>query len=172
MAVVEWRVERSGVPGALAAQTRLRAPYRILRAVFGDDGDFRGATGTKTSTSWFLKKRGSTTLVFLHDRQEADNRKFSLDAFRARQSYDWHVTGKDDACLKDFCTWLSREVIRRVEAEPQPKKLTARSKEKVNALIAQGKSVADAMKLAAEWEIIAPAAQAYKWPIAAETRDS
>jgi hypothetical protein len=170
----EWRVERAGkVPDALKAKTRLRAPYRVLRGTFGNDGDFtKGIDDTaRVTTAWRLKKTGGTTVVHVYDKQSDDDRKFQLDNFRARQSYDWHVAAKDDAALKDFCSWLAKETIKRVEAEPQPKRLTAASKEKVNELVAQGKSVADAMKVAAEWEIILPAAEAYKWPIPMEGKD-
>lgn len=162
MAVAEWRIERKGTKDALKAQSRLRAPYRVLRGIFGDDGD---AAAEAISTSWLVKKPGTEKLVLLHDKQDEANRKFSLDAFRARPQYDWYVDAKEESTLKEFCAWLSKEVIRRVEAEPQPKRLTATAKEKVNAAIAKGKSVQDAMKEHAEWEIIAPAAEAYKWPI-------
>ena len=163
----EWRIDR-GKPEAMPARTRLRAPYRVLAGVFGSDGDavYQAAReDARVSTAWMLKKKNGGAAVLVYDRQADDDRKFNLEAFRARPHYDWFVVGKDDATLKDFCTWLSREIIKRVEAEPQPRRLTARAKEKLNALVAEGKSVSEAMKLAAEWEVITPAAEAYKWPI-------
>ena len=162
MAVAEWRIDRKGTKEPLKATSRLRAPYRVLRAIFGDDGD---ATAQAISTSWLVKRPGTDKHVLLHDKQDEANRKFSLDAFRARPNYDWYVASKEEATIKEFCGWLSKEIIRRVEAEPQPKRLTATAKEKVNAAIAKGKSVQDAMKEHAEWEIIAPAAEAYRWPM-------
>jgi hypothetical protein len=169
----EWRVER-GKPETWAARTRLRAPYRVLRGVFGADGDAvhqAAAENARVTTVWMLRKKNGAVTVLVHDRQADEDRKFNLEAFRARPHYDWHVHAKDAAVLKDFCSWLSEEIIRRVEAEPQPRRLTASAKEKLNQLVAQGQSVADAMKAAAEWEIIAPAAQAYKWPIVGESKD-
>jgi len=171
---MEWRVERAGKqPDGLKTRTRLRAPYRVLRGIFGADGDIISGIDevARITTAWRLKKAGGTTVVHIYDKQGDDDRKFSLDNFRARPQYDWHVAAKDEAALKDFCSWLAKETIRRVEAEPQPRRLTAASKEKVNALVAKGQSVPDAMKVAAEWEIILPAAEAYKWPIAGDAKD-
>ena len=163
--MAEWRIDRSRLKEALGARSRLRAPCRVLKALFSDEGDTTNSDDSKVSTGWVLKKKGGAQPVFVHDRQDSENRKFNVESFRARPHYEWFVDAKDDATLKEFCTWVSKEVIRRVEAEPQPKRLTATAKEKVNAAIAKGKSVQDAMKAHAEWEIITPAAEAYKWPV-------
>ena len=165
MAVTDWRIDRSSKADGLGAKTRLRGPYRVLRAIFSDEGDTDEDDGGSITTGWFMKKKGTTSLAFVHDKQDEANRKFNLENFRARPQYDWYVAAKDEATLKDFCGWVSKEIIRRVEAEPQPKRLTASAKEKVNDAIAKGMSVQDAMKKHAEWELIAPAAEAFRWPM-------
>ncbi len=166
MAVTDWRIDRSSKVDGLGTKTRLRGPYRVLRAIFSDEGDTTEDGAGSITTGWFMKRKGtSPALVFVHDKQDEANRKFNLENFRARPQYDWYVVAKDEASLKDFCGWLSKEIIRRVEAEPQPKRLTAAAKEKVNTAIAKGMSVQDAMKKHAEWELIAPAAEAFKWPM-------
>ncbi len=171
MAVSEWRIDRSSTAVGLTAKGRLRAPYRILRAIFSDEGDTDEDDAGSITTGWFAKKKPAGLLVFVHDRQDEANRKFNLENFRARPQYDWYVAAKDDAILKEFCGWLSKEVIRRVEGEPQPKRLTAAAKEKVNGAIAKGMNVQDAMKAHAEWELIAPAAEAFRWPVKDVAKD-
>ncbi len=165
MAASDWRIDRSSKAEGLVARTRLRSPYRILRVILSDEGDTDEDDGGSVTTGWFMKKKATGGLVFVHDRQDEANRKFNLENFRARPHYDWFVDAKDEASLKEFCTWLSKEIIRRVEGEPQPKRLTAAAKEKVNGAIAKGMNVQDAMKAHAAWELIAPAAEAFKWPM-------
>ena len=170
MPVSDWRIDRSGLKEKLTISTRLRAPYRNLRAIFSDEGDTRDTDGGKVTTGWLLRRK-TGGLAFVHDRQLEENRKFNLESFRARPHHDWYVDAKDDATLKEFCGWLSKEIIRRVEAEPQPKRLTQTAKEKVNDAIAKGMNVQDAMKAHAEWELIAPAAEAFMWPMKDPPKD-
>jgi hypothetical protein len=157
------------VEAANGAHARLCAPYAALAAIFADAGD-EELDGGKVTTCWTLvdPKDGARTL-FVHDRQDEDDPKFSAEKFRARASYAWHVAGASEKTVTEFCRWLSGEV-RAYVRERGGRKLTAASRTKIQALIREGKSPSEATALAAEWEPAIDERQ-FDWPIASEVKE-
>lgn len=168
MARGSWIVAPSSeVP--TGAHARVRAPYAALAAIFADPGD-EELDGGKVTTCWMLvdPKDGKRTL-FVHDRQDEDDSKFSAEKFRARASYPWHVDGANEKLVAEFCRWLAAEV-RAYVRERGGRKLTAASRTRIQSLIREGKSASEATSIAAEWEPAIDERQ-FEWPIAGEVKE-
>jgi hypothetical protein len=145
---------------------RVRAPYAALRSIFGEDGDTEDGDGGKVTTEWLLERiEPPSVLVSVSDRQDEDDKSFSLVAFRARPFYDWHVNGSTETEVEDFCRWLSAAVAAWAMAQPGARRLTDASKERINALVRKGLSTIDATREAATWEEVPPSGKAFVWPL-------
>ena len=140
----------------------LRAPCAVIEEIAGaPEDDF----GDKVSTAWCFQCLARPLVVLLvHDIQDEDDRSFSRSRFRAQPAYDWRVTGPTQGEVTEFCQWLSAEVIRRVEAKGTARRLTAESRERINALLREGVSPGEATKRAAVWEETRPSAAQFTWP--------
>jgi hypothetical protein len=141
----------------------LRAPCAVLEEIAGaPEDDF----GDKVSTAWCFQCLARPLVVLsVHDLQDEDDPSFSLPRFRAQPVHDWCVTGPTQGEVTAFCQWLSAEVIRRVEAKGAARRLTAESRERINALMREGVSPGEATKRAAVWEETRPSGAEFAWPI-------
>jgi hypothetical protein len=163
MAKGGWVLAPSSSDAPSGAHSRARAPYAALAAIFADPGD-EELDGGKVTTCWTLvDPRDGKRTLFVHDRQDEDDSKFSAEKFRARASYPWHVDGPNEKLVAEFCRWLSGEV-RAYVRERGGRKLTAASRAKIQSLILEGKSATEAASLAAEWEPAVDERQ-FDWPI-------
>lgn len=144
--------------------SELRAPFAVLEAIAGPpEDDF----GDKVSTAWCFQCLARPRVVLVvRDFQDEDDRSFSRDRFRGLPAHEWRVTGPTNDEVTAFCQWLSGEVITRVQARGAARRLTAESRENINALVREGVLTADAMKRAAVWEDTRPSAAEFAWPIA------
>lgn len=149
--------------GADGALRELRAPCAVLEAIAGaPENDF----GDKVSTAWCFQCLARPDVVLIvRDFQDEDDHTFSRDRFRAEPAYDWRVTGRTEAEVTAFCQWLSGEIMQRVQARGAARRLTAESRENINALVREGMLTAEAMKRAAVWEDTRPSAAQFAWPI-------
>jgi hypothetical protein len=141
----------------------LCAPCAVIEAIAGaPEDDF----GDKVSTAWCFQCLARPDVVLIvRDFNDEDDHTFSRDRFRAQPAYDWRVTGRTEAEVTAFCQWLSGEVIQRVQARGAARRLTAESRENINALVKEGMMTAEAMKRAAVWEDTRPSAAQFAWPI-------
>ena len=145
------------------ALRELRAPCVVIEAIAGaPEDDF----GDKVSTAWCFQCLARPLVVLVvRDFQDEDDRSFSRDRFRGQSAHEWQVTGPTDGEVTAFCQWLSAEIIRRVQARGAARRLTAESRENINALVNEGMLTAEAMKRAAVWEDTRPSAAEFAWPI-------
>ncbi len=141
----------------------LRAPFAVIEAIAGaPEDDF----GDKVSTAWCFRCAARPLVVIVvRDFHDEDDRGFSRDRFRAEPAYVWRVTGPSEAEVAAFCQWLSGEVVERVQTRGAARRLTAESRENINALVSEGMLTAEAMKRAAVWEDARPSAAQFAWPI-------
>lgn len=145
------------------AFSELRAPCAVIEAIAGaPEDDF----GDKVSTAWCFQCLTRPQIVLVvRDLQDEDDRSFSRDRFRAQSAHEWNVTGPTDEEVTAFCQWLSAEVIKRVQARGAARRLTAESRESINALVREGVLTGEAMKRAAVWEDARPSGAEFAWPI-------
>jgi hypothetical protein len=145
------------------AHHQLRAPCAVIEAIAGaPEDDF----GDKVSTAWCFQCLARPEVVLVvRDFQDEDDRSFSRDRFRALPAYVWSVTGPTEGEVAGFCQWLSAEVIQRVQTRGAARRLTAESRENINALVKEGMLTGEAMKRAAVWEDTRPSAAEFAWPI-------
>jgi hypothetical protein len=88
-----------------------------------------------------------------------------VEACHSGTPYDWLIRGPDAGSLESFCRWLANQVIVYLDAQPRARRLTARSRDRINELVRSGVSAGQAMKQAAEWEPTPPMSTACTWPI-------
>lgn len=82
--------------------------FEDLKRVFGEpeDGD-----GYKTSTEWVIKDTATSKVFALYDYKNTelyDPDLPSVDQFRTRATFDWHVGGECD--IPAFTKWLSEKL--------------------------------------------------------------
>ncbi len=149
--------------GPLHELHTLRAPCSVIEEIAGaPEDDF----GDKVSTAWCFQCLARPEVVLIvRDFQDEDDPSFSRSRFRAEPAYEWRVTGPTEEETTAFCRWLSGEVIKRVEARGSARRLTAESRERINALMREGVSPGEATKRAAVWEEARPSAAHFAWPI-------
>jgi len=141
--------------------TWLRAPYQALVEILSGPGDTQLDIGNY-HTAWLLAaSAGDELTFFIHDSRDDGTQ----DENRGGSVYEWHVHGPDEGTLTGFCRWLSERVIAWHRARPAPRRITARSRERINELLRGGMSASEAMSGAAEWEPTPDAAD-LAWPIA------
>ena len=138
----------------------IRAPYLALRSILGGSGNTRLDLGNYHH-AWLMVATDCAQLTFLVHDLRGDG---SPEANRSDSSCVWHVHGSSEAELREFCIWLSGQVIAYRSAQPQPKKLTVASLERINQLVQQGSSMSEAMAEAAAWEPVAETAD-FAWPL-------
>lgn len=141
----------------------LRAPCAVIEEIAGaPEDDF----GDKVSTAWCFQCLARPLVVLVvRDIQDEDDQSFSRARFRAQPAYDWCVSGPTEVEVTAFCRWLSGEIIQRVQAKGATRRLTAESRERINALMREGLSPGEATKRAAVWEETRPSAAQFAWPI-------
>jgi hypothetical protein len=141
------------------AHCELRAPFTTLVALFG-----AGALepSEKVRVRWLFEDAADATKRFcVHD--SADDHP--VERCHSGTPYDWQIHGIDGHSLEAFCRWLSGQVIAYLDAQPRARRLTDRSRERINELVRSGVSAAEAMKQACEWEPMAAMGAACTWPI-------
>lgn len=144
-----------------ACRALLRAPFSVLEKMFGAPV----ACEERFSTCWRVRSVAEPALGFrIHDEARAAE-GFSLEAFRRLPFYDWWIEGGERKALEDFCRWLSAEVIRALGEKPPGRRLTDRARDRMNRLIHQGVSAADALARCAEWELTPSTGEQFAWPI-------
>jgi hypothetical protein len=93
-------------------QTEVIVSYAELVAAFGEPSE---ADGYKVSSEWtFTSERGE--VVSLYDYKETalyDASLPSVESFRARPSYSWHVGAKDREAARRFILWLQTSDVLR-----------------------------------------------------------
>jgi hypothetical protein len=111
---------------------------------------------------WLLESTTTPTHTFVvHD----DTGCESAADVRAGAPFEWVVRGTDEGTLREFCEWASRGAMDHVRSLSSGRRLTAASRERINAMVRGGTSPAEAMKRAAEWESTVPDVRAFAWPI-------
>lgn len=141
------------------SKAKLRAPYGVLVQLLGPPLD---DPPEKCSTCWALREIGARdNEVLLKDWQDEDDRSFNLNVFRGLPSYDWDVWASSDEVATRFCRWLSARVIAKVS---EVKTLSPERRAELNALLAKGVPIAEAMKRVPP-ESAKDAAARFAWPI-------
>jgi hypothetical protein len=139
-------------------RTKLRAPYGVLVQLLGAPAK---DIPEKCSTLWSFRAHDDGAVVWLQDWQDEDDRSFQLNEFRGLPSYDWDVYAPSDEVAKRFCDWLSKRVIAKAS---EAKTLGPEARAALNALLAQGVPISEAMKRV-PLTSPADAATRFKWPI-------
>ena len=158
MFVVDPQVETVVV----SATSRLRAPFDALVEALGAPLAFAGPRG---SVAWSLHVPSDPVrrLRLRDDRGAGD--PAALEGFSRRPWYDWVVEADDERTMRRFCVWLSERVVRWVEARPPARVLEPDAKASLNALLASGVSLEDALRRAAKWAEVRPPRDCFAWPI-------
>jgi hypothetical protein len=139
-------------------RSQLRAPYGILAQLLGPPST---DVPEKTSTIWSLRAHDDGQVVDLKDWQDEDDPP-NVNVFRSLPSYDWSVHAESDVVAKRFCEWLSARVIAKASAV---KTLSAEARVELNAMLAAGVPMGDAMKRV-KFASPADVAARFAWPIA------
>jgi hypothetical protein len=150
-------VDASASDDMLQARTKLRAPYGILVQLLGAPST---DVPEKCSTIWSLRAADGGAVVYLKDWQDEDDR-FDRNAFAALPSYDWDVWAPSEEIATRFCEWLSARVIAKAS---EARTLGPEARAALNALLAQGVPMSEAMKRV-PLTSPADAAARFKWPI-------
>jgi hypothetical protein len=153
-------VDLSASDDMLEPRTKLRAPYGILAQLLGAPG---ADVPEKCSTIWSLRAHDDGEIVYVMDWQDEDDRTFKLSVFRALSSYDWDVWASSDAVAKRFCEWLSARVIAKAS---EARTLGPEARAALNALLAEGVPMNEAMKRVPLSSPKDAAAARFAWPIA------
>lgn len=83
------------------------ASYKELEELLGkpnSEGD-----QCKVSTEWVFKETDTGEIVTLYDYKETNlySREMpSVEEFRSRNQYDWHIGAKEERTAKEFIRWL------------------------------------------------------------------
>jgi hypothetical protein len=140
----------------------LRAPFSVLVALFGAPADH---PSDKVSTVWSLRSVSEPHVeLAIRDPYDEDesNASQALAAAREGRWHDWTVAGPSERDLRRFCRWLSAEVATR--SREGARQATPASRARINALLAEGKTLEQALAAAADWEDVDPP-DLYAWPI-------
>jgi len=140
-------------------RSQLRAPFTTLVALFGSG---MREPSEKVRVLWRFESAADSSKTFcVHD--SADD--LPIERCHSGTPYDWRILGVDGDSLESFCRWLANEVIAYLDAQPQARKLTARSRERINELVRSGVNAGEALKQAAEWEPTPAMSASCAWPI-------
>lgn len=97
-------------PVSTCLQDSVTASYKDLVKVLGEpNGD---SDGYKVSTEW-LFENNKGQIVTLYDYEETDlysSENPSVEKFRARKSYDWHIGAHTEEQAKEFRLWLKERL--------------------------------------------------------------
>lgn len=151
-------VDHAAYDNTLEPRTSLRAPYGILVQLLGAPSS---DVPEKCSTLWGFRAHDDGAIVSLEDWQDEDD-PHNLAEFRALPSYDWDVWAPNDAVAKRFCEWLSARVIAKAS---EARTLGPEARAELNAMLAQGVPMSEAMKRV-KFASPADVAARFAWPIA------
>jgi hypothetical protein len=110
--MLNWKNKKSSMVGS-SLKGYITASHDELVSVFGLPKD---VDGDKVSTQWIVQ--AGNTQYSIYDYKETnvyDDRLPSVEQFRARASYEWHIGGFDNKHIADLAEFISEKIGRKVE---------------------------------------------------------